>query len=756
MGIDRRKFLQQAGLTLLAWGISGKSQVFLSPPLSLKIRQHGEALANGNGRKLALLVGINQYNQGNDLKGCVTDVEQQAELLRYRFGFHREDILTLTDREATRDQIVNGFVEHLIKQAQPEDIVVFHFSGYGSTVKVPVSIQDGKTPQTMNCLLPSDGAVSGKWFKPNNLLLESSLATLARSLPTQCVTLVLDTSYLPTDQLLQGNLRVRSVPKTATPTLTKEDLTFCQNLEEQFQETQFSRQNLINQGQSLKGVVLTATGPQQIATETDWGGFSAGIFTHTLTHSLWEAISASNIQISLTRSTQTIERLLGPQQQPRLFGQDQGKTLVPYYAFSNLVGAEAVVTRLEREGTVELRLSGVPPAALKDYGVSSIFSMPSHLPDYSPVQVKLSSRNGLMAKAYFLNSSPAVEVGQGLQEEIRVIPRNPGLVVALESNLGRIERVDATSAFSDVSEVSSVITAGEGSADYLFSKGQALQGNPPTNNIVENGYGLFSVGGMPIPSTVGTQTEAVKSAIIRLVPKLQTLLAAKLCRLTINDGSSRLGLRATLETVSPQGETTPIIRLETFRYSQGREFISDTQSLPYALAGPFPQIPTGTQIQYRLENLSDRAIYCLLLGMDSGANPLCFYSPDASGVVDPSQNTQPLQNLELSPGETRILPKTRASYEWRVPGPAGLSEIYMLGSTQPFTKTLKVLSGIPQSKGEGERIIDLPEPLRVVQAVQEDLQTASQLSTDLTNFDSSVYALNVNCWATLSFVYQVI
>ena len=753
MGIDRRTFLQQTGLTLFAWGLSGESQLFLPPFWKQKIKQQADILASGKGRKLALLVGINQYGS-NGLKGCVTDVEQQQELLRYRFGFQPEDIVTLTDQAATRDRIVEAFQDHLIAQAQPDDIVVFHFSGYGTKAKLPASRQNETSSSSMNCLVPSDGSTSGRWFQESNLLLENSLGDLARSVLTDKVTLVLDTGYLPTRQPLQGNFRVRSLNRDTASSLSEKDLDFAETLKAQLQQTNASSESLINQ--ALHGIVLTATGPQQIATETDWGGFQAGIFTHNLTHSLWEAIAASNIQISLTRTAQNIERLLGPQQQPRLFGKDQGQTIVPYYAFSDLFGAEAVITGLEKESSAKLRLVGIPPTVLKNYGVNSIFSLPYRYQDQPPVQVKLTSHDGLNAKARFLQGNNREIVGQGLQEQIRVIPRNPGLIIALEANLGRIERVDATSAFSSIGEVSAVITAGEASADYLFSKGQALQGNPPLKNIVENGYGLFSLGSMPIPSTVGTQTEAVKSAVIRIVPKLKTLLAAKLCRLTVNEGSSQLGLRATLETVSPQGKATPVISQETFRYRQGREFFFNQQSLPYALAGAFPQITAGTQIQYRLQNISDRAIYCLLFGVDSGANPLCFYFPDGSAVTDPSQNLQPLQNLQLAPGETRIVPRREVSYDWKVPGPSGLSEIYVLGSTQPFTQTLNVLSQIPQSKGEGERIVDLPEPLKLVQAVQEDLQSASQVSNEVIGSDSNVYALNVNCWATLSFVYQVI
>jgi len=745
MGMDRRRFLQQTGLTLLTWGATHSW-------LNNAVSQSHQVLASSSNRKLALLVGINQYNQYRSLQGCRNDIEQQQELLYYRFGFQPSDILTLTDESATREQIIDAFIEHLIKQAQPDDIVVFHFSGYGA--KVQFRNTDGNTIPGLNTLIPSNGLAQGK--ATENVLLEHTLGSLARSLATDKVTMVLDTSYLATSQPLQGNLRVRSAPNTNRPFLSEDDVNFARNLVKPFQDRGLQPDNLINQSENLPGVVITATGPQQIATEADWGGFRAGVFTHTLTHALWEGLAASNIQISLTQSTQTIERILGPQQQPRLFGKDQEKTIIPYYTYSNLFGAEAVITGTDEQGTVNLHLTGIPPAILKDYGVNSLFSVASNVRTGKVQQIQLTSRNGLEGQGYLLEEDHSIEIGEGLQEEIRVIPRNTGLIVALEPDLERIERVDATSAFSDVAEVSALITAGEGTADCLFSKGQALQDKPPIKTVIENGYGLFSTGAIPIPSTVGPPSEALKSAVIRLVPKLQILLAAKLCRLTINEGSSRLGLKATLETVSDYGETTPVVSQETFRYRQGKEFFFDRQSLPYALAGAFPQIATGTKIQYRLENISNNPLYCLLLGVDSGANLIGLYAPDSSTVVDPSQSTKPVKNLQLAPKQTRIVPQQNTAYDWQIRGPAGLAEIYVIATCKPMTETLKVLSQIPESKGQGERMIDLPEPLKVVHALQQDLQAASNVSQEITGLDESVYALNVNLWATLSFVYEIV
>jgi hypothetical protein len=65
-----------------------------------------------------------------------------------------------------------------------------------------------------------------------------------------------------------------------------------------------------------------------------------------------------------------------------------------------------------------------------------------------------------------------IQVGQLVQEAIRVLPRNLGLTVALDVHLERIERVDATSAFANIPSVSSVVVAGEQPADYLFGKVQ--------------------------------------------------------------------------------------------------------------------------------------------------------------------------------------------------------------------------------------------------------------------------------------------
>ncbi|NEP15164.1 MAG: caspase family protein [Symploca sp. SIO2C1] len=41
----------------------------------------------------------------NHLKGCINDVELQRHLFIHRFGFNPRDIYTLTDEQATRQEI---------------------------------------------------------------------------------------------------------------------------------------------------------------------------------------------------------------------------------------------------------------------------------------------------------------------------------------------------------------------------------------------------------------------------------------------------------------------------------------------------------------------------------------------------------------------------------------------------------------------------------------------------------------------------
>lgn len=79
-----------------------------------------------------LLVGINNYPEGiTDLRGCIKDLQQIEDYLNSREDASNIHILRLEDQNATYNNIIDGFQNHLSK-AQANDVAWFHFSGHGS------------------------------------------------------------------------------------------------------------------------------------------------------------------------------------------------------------------------------------------------------------------------------------------------------------------------------------------------------------------------------------------------------------------------------------------------------------------------------------------------------------------------------------------------------------------------------------------------------------------------------------------------
>lgn len=822
MGLNRRTFLQKAGLGLAMLGVS-ETVLSLLGDRSLAVPiwdRYFQVLAQPGGRKLALLVGINQYPRMSALAGCVTDVELQRELLIHRFGFKPSDILTLTDSEANRETIETAFVEHLTEQAKAGDVVVFHFSGYGSRVKMSEESQPDRVVRLQNTLVPVDGILPSKGVPVANDLLEETLVLLLRSLATDRVTTVLDTSHTDAGVVLKGNLRVRSSPNPPAELPSPGELAFQEQL--RLRTTSLAKPLAKAEDRDrLPGIVLTAAGPSQAATEAQWHGFSAGLFTYALTQHLWQAAPATTIQISLSRAAGTVNQLVGKEQQPRLVEQKSLQPpLLAYYLPSDpSIGADGVVTSVEDSGrTAYLWLAGIPAFVLEYYGSNSLFSLSpaKTIPDESnvesiPVKVEpdtpnvanadtdaslstqtnppsatldkaklqIRSKEGLTARARIIDASGVdsypLQVGQLVREAIRVLPRSLSLTVALDTGLERIERVDATSAFATVPFVSSVVVAGEQPADYLFGKATLPQADSSTSsNAIANsatprmegietpvrlgGYGLFYLGQEPIGNTTGEPGEAVKSAVNRLIPKLATLLAAKLLRLTANEGSSRLGVRASLELMDTQ--PTVVMQRETLRASAQPQVAADKKTAPHPIARAgedlIPSLPVGSRIQYRLENYSDRPIYFMLLGLDTTSSAIALYGTPSLRTSQESDNKPPLHYGAIAPGETLTLPQSSATSDWVVQGPAGIVEIQLICSREPFTKASMVMEASRRPKGDGERIGDLFNPLDVAQAVLQDLHQASASASDVSTTASDSYALDVNAWATLSFVYQVV
>ena len=87
-----------------------------------------------NGRRKALLIGINYFGQRGQLRGCINDVKNMSTYLNGNFGYAREDMVILTDdqqnpmSQPTKQNILRA-MHWLVKDAKPNDSLFFHYSG---------------------------------------------------------------------------------------------------------------------------------------------------------------------------------------------------------------------------------------------------------------------------------------------------------------------------------------------------------------------------------------------------------------------------------------------------------------------------------------------------------------------------------------------------------------------------------------------------------------------------------------------------
>ncbi|BAZ42600.1 peptidase C14 caspase catalytic subunit p20 [Calothrix sp. NIES-4101] len=291
--MKRRHFLQFAGSTLATLGLS-----------QLDITQQGDkyaqVLAQNTGRKLALLVGINKYTNGiNPLYGCATDVLLQKHLLIHRFGFNPNDIKILLDEQATRQGILTAFEQHLINQAKPGDVVVFHFSGHGSQVEDP----DKDSPDGLNStLVPIDSGYDSTGGVVQDIM-GHTLFLLMYALKTDNITVVLDSCH--SGGAKRGNFVVRSRDGGNKFQPSSQEVTY--------QKQWLKRLNLSPQDfrklrrQSVaKGVVIASAKRDQYAADAPFNDFHAGAFTYLFTQYLWQQTAnqpVNRVVADVSRST---------------------------------------------------------------------------------------------------------------------------------------------------------------------------------------------------------------------------------------------------------------------------------------------------------------------------------------------------------------------------------------------------------------------------------------------------------------------
>jgi hypothetical protein len=728
--------------------------------------QYQQALAKPARRKLALLIGINHYPeraidsvlvQDSALKGCLTDLELQRQLLQYRFGFQSADILTLKNQEATRAAILEAIDQHFIQQAKADDLVVLHFSGYGSQVNIDSTPGTGAIAWvTVDSRLPTE---------ENPIiadLLEVEIADRLKQLPTQNIVTVVDAGSQDVGSLRWGNLKLRSRPTTPTGTL-RPDLP----------------PKILTQLESSTpwpGLLLRAGETGHLVLESQWQGFSAGVFTYALTQVLWETMQDPDPKTLIRRTEASLQQWTGPDQVPVLHGNLVDKAgLSAYIAVPQTPPADGVILpSTDAERPLTLWLGGMPATVLQHLQPGSrFFTVPAGTTRVLPTsanarELKLETRSGLKAIA-----KPTTEgltlaaTRQPVYEKVRLIPQDIDLVVALDGQLERVERVDATSALAGIPFVTS-IRAGDQPADCLFGRlptglSSTLTASLPSaqrpgamakasdSKSVESSYGLFAPNRTLIPGTLLARDEAVKTAVNRLMPHLQTLLAMKLVRLTQNRLSSWLAASAVLETTQPK--PMPLIWQETERPGAKGSAVTalGTKLSPKSTVDTV-RLTTENRIVYRVTNRTSRPLYFTLISFDSRGECNAFIVPnETSPAADGIEQAVP--HAAVGPGQTRLLPDDGS--DWGVPSTIAWVETHVVLSSVPLTDYVKVLQQEGKENPLQSELRRINQPLKLARALLQDLSTAANQDASQP-MPANSYALHQEHWVTFSFRYPVL
>lgn len=801
MGVSRRALIQQAGAVVAAlgltdWALGAGLGRGLTPATA---KNYAQALAQSAGRKLALLIGIDEYapgaftpEQNGRLAGAVTDVALQKELLIRRFGFLPADVVCLTNQQATRIGIYQAFINHLFNQAKPGDVVVFHFSGYGAQVRLgeavgtPDVAQDVRYQETVRSLVPYDGLLPTESSPALNDITETELKALLKQLKTKNVTTVLDAGFTDVATPFSGGLRsrTRSAIVTGQPPVP-------------FPLLANQRSGLVDA--PFPGTVLRAADVAQVVIERPWNGFSAGAFTYELTQDLWTAPVPVTVGRALGRSQETLMRWGGSRQQPvasvkgtAIQAQLDLTKTPPLYDTPLLTGTrgQGVIQDISADGkTVTLWLGGLPARVLEYVGPPAVMMCAGQ-------KLQVRSHSGLTAKARPIsnlnptsltnlpNGAVPLQVGLPVWEAVRVLPKSIDLIVALDSQLERIERVDATSALAALPFVTSTSDT-DLPADCLLSKPTPKKAetltaslNPeklsdsqssaatdpapeePPNPAAEEGklgYGLFSVARSLIPGTLTLKEEAIKPAISRLTPKLQALMALKMLRLSENQASSQLPVRVTLEQVKASDSTDKkrteklLISRQTLQSEQLSEAVKNDN-----IEGLAPEVPLGSRIHYQLFNQGNAPIYYSLITVDarerlSAFCPVNRLSVAQSAMTKPAVSVvedgrsermnRAIASASIAPNSAITIPSN--DLDWSVQSPTGAVETYVIFSTSPLNQTLTLLS----ATSSDARMSPVPNPLAVIEALLSDLSQGN---------DTDAYSLDVSQWAALNFTYRAV
>ncbi|MCM1982685.1 caspase family protein [Lyngbya confervoides] len=752
--MNRRKFLQGAGHVVAGVGVLDTIFALLEAPT---------AQAQPSPQKLALLVGINQYqNRARfpDLRGCLSDVDLMQHLLIYRFGFQPQNIIVLRNEDATRHGIELLFQNHLIERAQASDVVVFHFSGFGRYLlpqSEPSGTQAVYQSPAQYALMPYDAcpeAEASAGPPQINAILQETLYLLLQSLRTDRVFTLLDTGFhYPGSPRLEHS-RIRALPAGLLREVTPEAWAVQTSL---MSRNKLKRSQLTEKRLSTpaRGVVVTAASLQQFGIEADWSGFSAGALTYNLTQELWHTAPNAGLATQVSRASEALAEEFSLTQQPELGGQKKVALTRDLLGLPGGPAGDGIVLRTEMKGRHgDCWLGGISPSLLKTDHACFVFStMPHSAETTGSALMRLNSRKGLWGTVHVLQGEALIP-DQQFKEKFRILDRSQPLRLALSSRLDHVEQVDATSVFSGLGSAIKVVKADQ-SADVVLTKLERLIKDPPAadsegtaERSLQICYCLCTVAGDVLPATVSDKPEAIKNRPEAFQDTFSVLAWNQCLEQLVNPHASEVMAGVSLMTQNEAGNSVSLLAKST---------VAKGLNLAPAL-GSEGQILTPratTRFQIQLQNYDRVPLYTYVFGFDAQPNAILVLSS-----VPPTDN--PSEHLGFTPfkveaNQSLTLPTPEDLFSFY--GPAGISSFYILFTKQRLPLTDRALDGATKTvnKSAQPKQVKLADPAQLRDALLTDLDTLSRPSAQVAGLmDESAWQLAMDQWGMLKFVYQLL
>ncbi|PPR07707.1 hypothetical protein CVT26_003730 [Gymnopilus dilepis] len=181
-------------------------------------------------RIFALLVGVSRYQSPTiaNLWSCAEDAKTMRTWLLDNFHVPREHICLLEDRKATRQNMEDTFMRHLVNNSAIErgDAIIFYFAGHGSCLPAPAGWftcdEPGELVQVI-CAQDFDSKESLGW---NAGISDRSFNALLQDLilvKGDNVTVILDCCFSPSEQRIHKS-SVRLSRWTKAMRATSDDL----------------------------------------------------------------------------------------------------------------------------------------------------------------------------------------------------------------------------------------------------------------------------------------------------------------------------------------------------------------------------------------------------------------------------------------------------------------------------------------------------------------------------------------------------